>query len=290
MTRRIAASIPSAIRERVKGVFDWAFPPERVEYEVIERVPEGGSERPPILFVHGLAHAAWCWDEYWMPELCERGWACYALSFRGHGGSSGFSSRKRATLRHYVHDVMQVIAELPERPILVGHSMGALVTMRVLERYRARAGVLVAPVAADTGLRMAASIAMDTPVEFMQGLLLGKPLDLYKERLFSDEMNDVTARRFLARMETPTALNQYELMLPRRTRPSKAPMLVMGAYDDALVPPGDVLRTSDVYSAPLRMFHGMGHDMMLDVDWALPLETMETWLLDNYRRTEFPSR
>ena len=30
----------------------------------------------------------------------------------------------RTLLRHYVHDVMQTITELPQKPVLVGHSMG----------------------------------------------------------------------------------------------------------------------------------------------------------------------
>ena len=35
----------------------------------------------------------------------------------------------RTLLRHYVHDVMQTITELPQQPVLVGHSMGSYVVM-----------------------------------------------------------------------------------------------------------------------------------------------------------------
>lgn len=270
----------SSLAESIRGTVARLIEPDSVELEVIEHRPAEPTDRPPIVFVHGLAHAAWCWEEYWMPDLAERGWRSLALSLRGHGSSSGRERRDWATLAHYARDVRDVIAQLDEPPIVVGHSMGAVVSMRVLEATPARAGVLVAPVAADTGLRMAASIAVDTPGEFLEALLFGKPMDLRKDRLFCDALDDSRAHEFIERLERPTALNQYQLMLPRRTRTSTAPMLVMGAYDDALVPPGDVLRTSDVYSAPLRMFHGIGHDMMLDRDWQLPLDAMERWLLD----------
>ena len=45
--------------------------------------------RPPLLMVHGIAHAAWCYDENWVPAAAAQGWPAYAVSLRGHGGSGG---------------------------------------------------------------------------------------------------------------------------------------------------------------------------------------------------------
>ena len=38
---------------------------------------------PPLVFVHGLYHAAWCWEEHWMGWLAGQGYSCYAVSLRG---------------------------------------------------------------------------------------------------------------------------------------------------------------------------------------------------------------
>lgn len=50
--------------------------------------PTKGSqpERPPLLFVHGSYHAAWCWAEYWMPFFVSQGFDCYASSILGQVG------------------------------------------------------------------------------------------------------------------------------------------------------------------------------------------------------------
>jgi pimeloyl-ACP methyl ester carboxylesterase len=40
------------------------------------------QERPPLVFVHGSFHAAWCWAEHWMPFFSRAGFPCYALSLR----------------------------------------------------------------------------------------------------------------------------------------------------------------------------------------------------------------
>lgn len=37
-------------------------------------------EHPPLVFVHGSFHAAWCWAEHWFPFFSEHGFDCYALS------------------------------------------------------------------------------------------------------------------------------------------------------------------------------------------------------------------
>jgi pimeloyl-ACP methyl ester carboxylesterase len=44
--------------------------------------------RPPLLFVHGLGHGAWCWHN-WLEAAAAAGHQAHALSFRGHGGSEG---------------------------------------------------------------------------------------------------------------------------------------------------------------------------------------------------------
>src|SRR5687768_2339328 len=97
-------------------------------FEVKERQPESDSDRPPILFVHGAAHGAWCW-EHWMEMATDAGYPAFAVSLRGHGNSEG--SLIGSSLGSYEDDVIRTAATLPKQPVIVGHSLGGLVVQRV---------------------------------------------------------------------------------------------------------------------------------------------------------------
>jgi hypothetical protein len=53
-----------------------------LDLEVISQPPLAPRERPPLVFVHGSFHAAWCWAEHWLPFFSRAGFPCYALSLR----------------------------------------------------------------------------------------------------------------------------------------------------------------------------------------------------------------
>ena len=44
---------------------------------------EEGLRNPPLVFIHGSFHAAWCWVEHWLPFFSDSGYDCYALSLLG---------------------------------------------------------------------------------------------------------------------------------------------------------------------------------------------------------------
>ena len=60
-----------------------------MKLEVITREPETDARPTPVLFVHGMFHGAWCWEEHFLPYFAQRGYAAHALSLRGHVGSEG---------------------------------------------------------------------------------------------------------------------------------------------------------------------------------------------------------
>lgn len=99
---------------------------------------------PPLLFVHGAWHGAWCWNPL-MDYLAEEGFTSYALDLPGHGtreseGVVGLG------IMDYVAEVESVIDELAlTKPILIGHSMGGIIAQKFMEKNVALALVLIAP-------------------------------------------------------------------------------------------------------------------------------------------------
>ena len=91
-----------------------------------------GNTHPPIVFVHGICHGAWCWENY-IEYFCGKGYDCYAFSLRGHWGSY---PAWNATISDYVSDLDQIISYIPnKKPVVVGHSMGGAIVQKYLELY-----------------------------------------------------------------------------------------------------------------------------------------------------------
>ena len=102
----------------------------------------GDEGRPPIVFVHG-----WCCDRrFFEPQVrhFSRTHRVVALDLRGHGGSAPSASGSYA-IEDFVSDVRAVVeAERLEQPVVVGHSMGGVVSVAAAAEGFA-AAVLVDP-------------------------------------------------------------------------------------------------------------------------------------------------
>ncbi|HET7899681.1 MAG TPA: alpha/beta fold hydrolase [Candidatus Nanopelagicales bacterium] len=253
--------------------WDWAFPPKPVTHrEVLSAVPSEPTGRPPLLMVHGLAHAAWCFGENWVPAAAEAGFPSYAVSLRGHGGSAGARHLRRTLSRDYVHDVLQTITELPEPPVLVGHSHGALIAQLVADRYPLRGLVLLAPAPLHSAVGDLLAIAKDRPADAL-GAVVGRTLSMEPEILF-EGLDPQTARRYADRTGPESPLVQWELLLRRTRGPVRCPVLVVGTPQDRLVRAVDVERTAADFGVEPIWFPGMGHDLMLDRGWEDVLATV----------------
>lgn len=262
--------------------WDWAMPPQPVDLEIISAVPDGWQEtprrgrKPPLLFVHGMSGAAWTFAEYWLGAAVRRGYPAYALSLRGHGGSAGRERLATTTLRDYVFDVMQAIISLPEPPVLVGHGMGALIVQQVLERYPARAGVLVAPVPIfGVGGHVLAQLRRN-PFEAANAMLSGR-LPVRPELMFYG-IDDTTAANYLRRFDREAPLVMLQLAQSHRIGPVYSPVAVVGCHADALIRPTDVRHTADMYDAKPIWLPGAGHLVMLDGSHSVGLDIILDWV------------
>ncbi len=93
----------------------------------------GSSRRGDVLLIHGLASNARFW-ELAAPRLAEGGLSCLAPDLRGHGLSekppAGYNFATIAA------DLQALVAELGlERPVLVGHSWGAVLALDYAARF-----------------------------------------------------------------------------------------------------------------------------------------------------------
>jgi non-heme chloroperoxidase len=88
----------------------------------------------PVLMVHGLGGSHRDWDD--AIETLARNHQVHTFDLLGHGQRA--SAQVKPTLQQMARDVASVIAGLGlDRPVLVGHSMGALVVMKYIQDHGA---------------------------------------------------------------------------------------------------------------------------------------------------------
>ena len=94
---------------------------------------EAQGDKPPTLLVHG-----WCGDHtHFAPQFehfARRGHRVVAVDLRGHGESD--KPHQSYTVRLFVDDLAWMCAQLGlEKPVVIGHSMGGVVTLALALSY-----------------------------------------------------------------------------------------------------------------------------------------------------------
>ncbi|XP_017249151.2 uncharacterized protein LOC108220027 [Daucus carota subsp. sativus] len=94
---------------------------------------------PPLVFIHGSFHAAWCWAEHWLPFFSTHGYDCYALSLLGQGESDEPSGPVAGSLETHAGNVADFIRkETKFPPVLLGHSFGGLIVQYYIANTQSR--------------------------------------------------------------------------------------------------------------------------------------------------------
>jgi non-heme chloroperoxidase len=100
----------------------------------------------PIVMIHGANCGGWCFDLF--RDVFEaRGLSCYAPDLIGHGAEkeTGRGTLANVGIADYREQMAAFVKALPERPILLGHSMGAVIAQQLAAQGFAEKLVLVSP-------------------------------------------------------------------------------------------------------------------------------------------------
>ncbi|PLX43211.1 MAG: alpha/beta hydrolase [Hyphomicrobiales bacterium] len=104
---------------------------------------------PPVVFIHGMWSNPMVWDFY-RPRFEEAGFETHSPVLRHHDGPPGRPPPPELgalSLKAYAADLKAFIDTLPQKPVLVGHSMGGLLSQKLAAMGAARAAVLLTPAA-----------------------------------------------------------------------------------------------------------------------------------------------
>ena len=112
--------------------------------------PKSAADAAPFLLLHGLASTARSWEPV-ARRLAAAGHRVFATDFRGHGLSD--KPDDSYDLATFASDLTSLIEALElDRPVLVGHSLGAFVMLEAFARHAELGGLVRGVVLVEGGL------------------------------------------------------------------------------------------------------------------------------------------
>ena len=110
----------------------FALPPPLLRFELpngmsIAADAYGDPAHQPVLFLHGGGQTRHAWGNS-AELLAQHGFYTICMDHRGHGESS-WAGLGEYRVYHFAEDLQQVIAQLDQKPILVGASLGGIASL-----------------------------------------------------------------------------------------------------------------------------------------------------------------
>ncbi|MGD0582609.1 MAG: alpha/beta hydrolase [Bacteroidales bacterium] len=103
-----------------------------------------------IVFIHGLFMNPTSWEN-WIIFFEKKGYKCYAPAYAFHDGNPAVLRTNKnpdlgkTTFGQVIDSLAGFIDKLPEKPILIGHSMGGLAVQKLIEMNKGIAGICIDP-------------------------------------------------------------------------------------------------------------------------------------------------
>ncbi len=238
-----------------------------------------------ILFIHGLMHAAWCWQKYYMPYFQEAGYNVYAIDLSNHGENSKEKSLKFTSISDYVQDIKEALENIEEECILIGHSMGGMIIQKYLENNTCDKVVLLTPVPPNGIIKTVLKTLVKSPFKFLLANLTLSLLPVLGNKkmtkwLFMGEtMEQEVFEESFNKLEDESYFAFLGIIFPfLKKSKEKTKILIVGAEKDNAIAVSDIKATAEFHDATYHIFNNMAHDMMLEKEWQKPADFILEWL------------
>lgn len=241
---------------------------------------------PTVVMTHGAFCGGWAFDVFRAPFEA-RGWTVLTPDLPGHGAKGSVAG---VSMSDYAKALVAFCAELPEKPVLLGHSMGGLVSQMAARRVAPQALILLAP---SPPWGVAGSSIEEAVTAFGVGLV-----DPFWGGAVSPDRH-IMRHHSLDR--TPKALRESIL---DRLRPESGravrevlnwwmdpfmttsvgvgtlpmPSLAVAGDRDVVHPVATVRQTADRIGAEFRIMPGMSHWLIGEEGWEQVADTTLAWL------------
>lgn len=252
----------------------------------------------PVVLLHGMWSTGANFDRV-AEGLRPRGHACYAPTLPAHEIGVVHPEVGRLGLRHYLEFLEDAVRRLnlEEPPVLVGHSMGALLAQQLAVKIQPFALVLLTPAwpAGIHGLRasnLSASLRIVSRWNWWQ-----RPQKLSFHRAVTAAFNGVPRERHVRLYDAMVddsgrALFEIALWMIDKQRASRVdaaaircPVYVVSSGEDRIVPVAAVRQLAARYpQASLRHYPHRGHWVLDDLDTDEMTAEIANWIQGHEQR------
>lgn len=237
------------------------------------------ASKGALLFVHGMCHGPWCWEEAFIPYFERRGYQCLAVTLEGHHEGNE-NSINRVGLSDFDRNLQEAINHFSEPPVLIGHSMGGMVVQRYLKTGRCEKAILLASVPPDGVLKASVRI-LTKYYGAWKYLLIGDLLGFaraYDHLFFGRKITDHQRQAFKKMLCAESFKAFLQLILPLKNVNYKGQLLVLGGEEDEIFTSKEIEQTARKYGADLDIIAGASHDLMLDHNRLEVAKSIHRWL------------
>lgn len=245
----------------------------------------------PILFIHGFSAGAWMFEMNYFGFFSTRGHPVYALNLRGHGGSFGQDQLSRASLNDFYQDVTEAVdfvAKTAGRPpVLIGHSMGGVLTQKYIETHALPAAVIMSMGDVSIGMKHFMRWCMTHYFWLTLGMMVsGNSRKFFgKTRIQravllapNDHLDDQTIGKFIAQPGSEVVFKDLQRIkltdCPRTTK-----TLLIAGDRDPIAPVRAIQSLSERYRCEHKIIDNKSHDLMLSSGWEKTAQYIINWLV-----------
>jgi pimeloyl-ACP methyl ester carboxylesterase len=250
--------------------------------------------KPPIVFIHGLFQNPKSW-EHWKAYFESLGYTCHAPAYPFHTGEPSLLRKnirpdlKHLTLRNVTESIEYFIAKLPQKPVLIGHSMGGLVAQILLSKDKAVAAACIdsAPPAGIFSFKWSFIRANLATVNPFKGNTVFLPGVKWFHYAFCNLMTMEETKREYESFVVPESRNVPRSSIGREGRVDFSkphfPLLFIAGEKDHIIPPSLNMKNYRAYKhqesrKEFKEFPGRTHYICGQKNWEEVADYIHSWI------------
>ena len=255
-------------------------------------------ESKTIVFIHGLFMNNKTWNE-WKTFFEKQGYTCYAPAHPKHAGEPAELRKhppeglETVQFEDWIANLELFIDNLPEKPILIGHSFGGLTAQKLVASGRAAAAILIssAPPKGNVTFKPSFFKANNKVISPLKGKTIFNPTEEKYKKWFHFAITNSMTREASDRQfelfavpesrETPRAALQKIAKID--THQPHVPLLFLGGMEDVIVPNVLVRKTIRKYTdsnsiVDAKFYEGKDHFICGAPGWEEVAQYSLDWL------------